>query len=138
MLSPLDGVADEYKAVPVSRKLDTTVEPRTKSGTSPFDLNISGTTQTSGLSKERVNKTPASSVSSVKLANEKLDNPEQSLVNAISMVESTDPENWAVITDNIFIIRRMAKFHPAVLASKIHDVMLLLCKNVHNLRSQVC
>uniref|UniRef100_H2XRN4 TOG domain-containing protein n=1 Tax=Ciona intestinalis TaxID=7719 RepID=H2XRN4_CIOIN len=124
-----------------------------------FDLNISGTTKFSGLTKERVTKSSTSSgkmclhayiyvvnaffskavlsLSSIKPANERLDNPEQSLLNAISVVESADSENWEAITDNIFIMRRMAKFHPAVLASKFHDVMLLLCKNVHNLRSQV-
>nr|XP_002123399.1 TOG array regulator of axonemal microtubules protein 1-like [Ciona intestinalis] len=142
--SQFDVMENEYKGSPVvesERKNDTTVERRTKSilhnNNTSFDLNISGTTKFSGLTKERVTKSSTSSVSSIKPANERLDNPEQSLLNAISVVESADSENWEAITDNIFIMRRMAKFHPAVLASKFHDVMLLLCKNVHNLRSQV-
>ncbi|XP_076816134.1 TOG array regulator of axonemal microtubules protein 1-like [Clavelina lepadiformis] len=78
-----------------------------------------------------------STVSSLSTASiNPLDNPERALAEAITSIE-TDSEEWEIVTRGLFLIRRLAAHHPTVLTTRFREVIALLSKNVHNLRSQV-
>nr|CAB3244377.1 protein FAM179B-like [Phallusia mammillata] len=66
-----------------------------------------------------------------------LENPEGSLGDAIKSMDSSNPDDWEKLTNGIFLISRLALFHPDVLGTRIHEVAILLSKSVHSLRSQV-
>ncbi|XP_077969736.1 TOG array regulator of axonemal microtubules protein 1-like isoform X2 [Styela clava] len=64
-------------------------------------------------------------------------NPETMLNEAITKMQTATSEDWEGIYNHIHTLRRLANFHQDVLGSRMHEVFVVLCTNVANLRSQV-
>ncbi|XP_071663376.1 TOG array regulator of axonemal microtubules protein 2-like [Patagioenas fasciata] len=62
-------------------------------------------------------------------------NAQQVLLNALTWLSSDD---WEEKVKGLTSIRRLAVSHSEVLLSKLHDVSLVVIKEVNNLRSKVC
>ena len=59
-----------------------------------------------------------------------LDHPEKSLADAINDLTTADSEDWELMTQGMYTIRRLATHHTTVLSSRFHDVITLLVKYV--------
>ncbi|XP_064914764.1 TOG array regulator of axonemal microtubules protein 2 isoform X4 [Columba livia] len=62
-------------------------------------------------------------------------NPQQALLNALTWLSSDD---WEEKVKGLISIRCLAISHSEVLLSRLHDVSLVVIKEVNNLRSKVC
>ena len=60
-----------------------------------------------------------------------LENPEKSLSQAIQALETTDSEQWEVMTNGMLTIQKLASFHPSVLSTRFSQVIRALSKQVY-------
>jgi len=59
-----------------------------------------------------------------------VEKPEQGLIDAIKDMNTPDVDDWESVANGIFMIGRLASYHPTVLVPRFQEVIRLLSKNV--------
>ncbi|TSO67458.1 TOG array regulator of axonemal microtubules protein 1 [Bagarius yarrelli] len=60
--------------------------------------------------------------------------PEPALAHSFTLLNS---DNWKEIMKGLMFLRRLARYHPDVLGSRLHETSLFLIKEVQNLRTEL-